>query len=191
MPNRVFTEKGLPNDLLTSEIFNNRRLKVENDDPSYTLGTQFRISYPLTVTNGSPIVLRFTSAIDFELISQTLETHESGIVLEAYRDTQGVESGAFGDIVPTYRNNFQSTAINYVGQVVVETGGVFTPDIGQAAVETVNVLSANANSQRSTVEVGTQGKRGLGAGVYYLRFSKLGGAGTALGVYSLIFDENP
>jgi len=181
----------LPIDLMTSERRAHRRLKVESDDPSYTLGTQFRISYPLTVTNGSPIVLRFTSLIDFELISQTLETHESGIVLEAYRNSQGVESGTFGDIVPTYRNNFQSTAINYAGQVVVETGGAFTPSIGQTAVETINVLSANANSQRTTVDVGTQGKRGLGAGVYYLMFSKLGGAGTSLGVYSLIFDENP
>lgn len=31
MANRVFTEKGLPNDLLTSEIFNERRLKVSDD----------------------------------------------------------------------------------------------------------------------------------------------------------------
>ena len=29
MPNRIFTEKGLPNDLLTSEVHNERRLKVE------------------------------------------------------------------------------------------------------------------------------------------------------------------
>ena len=180
----------LPIDLMTSELRAHRRLKVENRDPSYTQGTQFRISYSLTVTSGSPIVLRVTSPINFELVSQTLATHQSGIVFEAYRDIQGVESGTFGVSVPIYKNNFQSTANNYTNQVAIETGGVFTPDIGQAAVETINVLSANASAQRSTVELGAQGNRGLSAGTYYLVFSKLSGAGTALGVYSLIFDEN-
>jgi hypothetical protein len=32
MNNRVFTEKGLPNDLLTNEVHNERRLKTSSDD---------------------------------------------------------------------------------------------------------------------------------------------------------------
>lgn len=181
----------LPIDLMTSERRAHRRLKVENDDPSYTLGTQFRISYPLTVTDAAAITLKFESPIDFELISQTLEAHENGITLRVYRSTQGVETGTFGNTVPVYKNNFQSAAINYTGQVAVTTGGGFTPNAGQSAVETINVLSSQATAQRSTVAIGADGKRGLAAGAYYLVFTKLGGAGDSLGVYSLIFNENP
>ena len=181
---------GLPNDLTTSDRINIRRLKVEQGDSGYVLGTQFRISVPLTVDNGTPVVLRFESPIDFELIEQGLETHQRGITFEAYRSTQGTETGIYDTDVPVYKNNIQSTAVDYTQQVSITTGGGFTPDVGQTAVETLNALSASATAQRSTVFAGAQGRRGLAAGTYYLSFSKLGGSGTALGVYSLIFNEN-
>jgi len=181
---------GLPNDLTTSDRINIRRLKVEQGDSGYVLGTQFRISVPLTVDDGVPVVLKFESPIDFELIEQGLETHQSGITFEAYRSTQGTETGIYDTDVPVYKNNIQSTAVDYTQQVSITTGGGFTPDVGQTAVETLNALSASATAQRSTVFAGAQGRRGLAAGTYYLSFSKLGGSGTALGVYSLIFNEN-
>ena len=181
---------GLPNDLTTSDRINIRRLKVEQGDSGYVLGTQFRISVPLTVDNGTPVVLRFESPIDFELIEQGLETNQRGITFEAYRSTQGTETGIYDTDVPVYKNNIQSTAVDYTQQVSITTGGGFTPDVGQTAVETLNALSASATAQRSTVFAGAQGRRGLAAGTYYLSFSKLGGSGTALGVYSLIFNEN-
>ena len=181
---------GIPNDLTTSDRINIRRLKVEQDDTNYVLGTQFRISIPLTVDDGAPVVLKFESPIDFELIEQGLEAHQSGITFEAYRDIQGTPSGTFDAAVPIFKNNFQSTVSDYTGQVTIDTGGVFTPDVGQTAVETLNALSVSATAQRSTVFAGASGKRGLAAGIYYLSFSKLGGSGTALGVYSLIFNEN-
>jgi hypothetical protein len=181
----------LPIDLMTSERRAFRRLKVEDEDPGYNNGTQFRLSIPLTVTTANPIFLRVTSAINFELISQTLATHESGITFEAYRSLQGVETGTFNTAVPIYKNNSQSSALNYDAQVIIDTGGGFTPNAGQLSVETLNVLSASSTAQRSSVEAGVQGKRGLGAGVYFLSFSKLGGAGNSLGVYTLIFNEKP
>ena len=181
---------GIPNDLTTSDRINIRRLKVEQEDTNYVLGAQFRISTPLTVSDGAPVVLKFESPIDFELIEQGLETHQSGITFEAYRSTQGTETGVYNTAVPVYKNNIQSTVMGYTQQVNVTTGGGFTPDVGQTAVETLNALSASATAQRSTVFAGASGKRGLAAGIYYLSFSKLGGSGTALGVYSLIFNEN-
>jgi len=181
----------LPIDLITSEIRAKRRLKVEDADPAYALGQQFRISYPLEISNGNTVFLRVTSPIDFELVAQNIETHESGITFEAYRDIQGTPSGTFDAVVPIFKNNFQSTASAYTGQVTIDTGGVFIPDVGQTPVETLNALSASATAQRSTVFAGATGRRGLAAGTYYLSFSKLGAVGTSLGVYSLIFNENP
>ena len=176
---------------MTSERRAHRRLKVENDDPSYGLGTQFRISYPLTVSASDPVTIRFISPIDFELIEQSLESHQSGFTLEVFRNIQGSPTGVFNAPVPVYKNNSQSTAEDYTMQISVDTGGGFIEDLGQVAVETINVLSASSTAQRTTSFAGADGKRGLPAGTYYLRFSKLGSAGDSLGVYSLIFDERP
>tara|TARA_R110000851_G_scaffold109136_2_gene231199 strand:+ start:207 stop:761 length:555 start_codon:yes stop_codon:yes gene_type:complete len=181
----------LPIDLMTSEIRARRRLKVENDDPSYELGTQFRISYPLTVSSSTAVTIRFISPVNFELIEQGLESHQSGFTLEAFRSAQGSPTGVFDSQVPVYKNNSQTTATTYDRQVSVDTGGGFTQDEGQTAVETLNVLSASSTAQRTTSFAGSNGKRGLPAGTYYLRFTKLGGAGDSLGVFSLIFDERP
>lgn len=180
---------GIVSDLMSSGFEGVRRLKVDQEDTSYVLGVQFRVSYPLTIADGVPVTLRFTSPIDFELISQTLESHQSGYVLEVFRDAQGAETGLFNSVVPIYKNNFQSTAIEYTNQVTIETGGGFTPDAGQGAVETIHILASSATAQKSTVFAGADGKRGLAAGAYYLRFTKFEGVGDALGVYSLIFNE--
>lgn len=182
---------GIPNDIVTNDFIDKRRLKVEDADPAYALGQQFRISYPVEVSNGNTVFLRVISPVDFELVAQNLETHQSGITFEAYRDIQGTPSGTFDADVPIYKNNFQSTASAYTGQVTIDTGGVFTPNVGQTPVETIQVLSAQSTAQKSSVTISAMGKRGLAAGTYYLSFSKLGGLGTALGVYSLIFNENP
>lgn len=182
---------GIISDLMTSAFEGIRRLKVDQEDTKYMLGLQFRISYPLTVTDGNPVILRVTSPIDFELLSQVLESHQSGYTLEAFRSTQGLETGIFQTNIPIYKNNFQSKTPEYTNQVMIETGGGFTPSLGQSAVETIEVLASTATAQKSTVFAGANGKRGLSSGVYYLRFTKLGGAGDALGVYSLIFNENP
>jgi hypothetical protein len=186
-----YSINGIPNDIVTNDFIDKRRIKVEDADPAYALGQQFRISYPLEVSNGDTVFLRVISPVDFELVAQNLETHQSGITFEAYRDIQGTPSGTFDAVVPIFKNNFQSTASDYTGQVTIDTGGAFTPNVGQAPVETLNALSASATAQRSTVFAGAMGRRGLVAGTYYLSFSKLGGSGTALGVYSLIFNENP
>ena len=182
---------GIPNDIVTNDFIDKRRIKVEDADPAYALGQQFRISYPVEVSNGNTVFLRVISPVDFELVAQNVETHQSGITFEAYRDIQGTPSGTFDAAVPIFKNNFQSTASDYTGQVTIDTGGVFTPNAGQTPVETIQVLSAQSTAQKSSVTISAMGKRGLAAGTYYLSFSKLGGSGTALGVYSLIFNENP
>jgi hypothetical protein len=179
-----------PNDLMTSTVETHRRVKVDQDDTSYSFGTQFRISFPLIIS-ATPIVIKVVSPIDFELIEQSVETHQGGFAFEAFRDVQGAETGTFDAVVPAYKNNSQTTASEYTGQITLDTGGGFTPSAGQVPVETINVLSASANAQKSTSIVGANGKRGLPAGTYYLRFTRIGSSGDTLGVYALIYNENP
>jgi len=181
---------GLPSDLMTSAVEGIRRLKVDQESTAYLLGRQFRVSYPLVIPDETPVTLRVTSPVDFELVSQEVEAHEKGFVFEAFRSLQGSETGVYDSIVPIYRNNLQSSVVAYTRTITIETGGGFTPNVDELPVETINVLTASSNAQRTTSFAGANGKRGLPAGVYYLRMSKIGSTGDALGVYSLIFNEN-
>ena len=67
---------GIPNDIVTNDFIDKRRIKVEDADPAYALGQQFRISYPLEVSNGDTVFLRVISPVDFELVAQNVETHQ-------------------------------------------------------------------------------------------------------------------
>lgn len=135
--------------------------------------------------------MRVTSPVDFELVSQEIEAHEKGFAFEAFRSLQGSETGVYDSIVPIYRNNLQSDVVLYNRTIVIETGGGFNPNVDELPVETINVLTASSTAQKTTSFAGSNGKRGLPVGVYYLRMSKIGSTGDALGVYSLIFNENP
>lgn len=179
---------GIPSDTLSSDKEGVRRFKVESGTTAFDSGRQFRISLPLSIPNSTPLVIKFTTPIDIELRHQEIECDAETILFQAYRSTQGVESGTFDTAIPVYANNFKSTTPNYTLQSTVMTGGDFTPNIGQSAVETIRVRSAGSTAQRSTVGASATGTRGLPSGTYYLKLSNLEN-GTALGGFSLIFDE--
>ncbi len=186
--------RGLPLHLFTldpSDTSTNARLRVDVAQTGFFDGREFRISYPLSIATTSEVVLKFVSPIDFILQNQNLSSDSEGIIFRAYRSTQGTEGGTFGTSVDVFANNFQAKAPNYARQVTLTTGGTFTPDGGQDAVETIRVRVNGATAMSSTVGAVAQGERGLAAGTYYLVFSNITGSGTALGVYDLIWEERP
>lgn len=158
-------------------------------DTAFLEGRELRISVPLSITAATPVVLKFTTSRDFYLTSQGLTCDAEGILFEAFRSTQGVEGGTFGTAVPIYSNNFTKSTRAHTPSTLITTGGTFTPNGGQTSVETVRLRTAGATAQASTVGGVVQGRRGLAAGTYYLKFANLTGSGTALGVYSLRFEE--
>ena len=182
---------GVQQSLLTSSDHANERLKVDVGQTGFWEGREFRVSYELSISSSVSRVLKFSSPVDFILQSQSLTCDEHGILFQAYRALQGNEGGVFDGYVPIYKNNFQSTAPGYTGQVAITTGGTFTPIDVNSSVETIRLRTANATAQAVTVGGAVSGERGLAAGDYYLVFSNLAGSGTALGVYSLIFEERP
>jgi len=166
------------------------RIKTETGVTSFDLGRQFRISAPLEIVASTPFVIKFVSPVDFDIRLQSLECDNEAILFQAYRSTQGTESGTFDTSIPVYSNNFKSTVPSYTMQATLTTGGAFTPSVGQTSVETIRVKTSGSTAHATTVGGAFGGIRGLSAGTYYLKLSNFQN-GTAEGVFSLIFDEIP
>ena len=134
--------------------------------------------------------MKVSAPIDFILRVQSLDVSAGGVEFTAFRDTQVTEVGAFTDEVPIFANNNQSTALPYTREISILNGGSITINQGEVPVETIRVITSGATAQRTTVGGDIKGQRGLAAGDYYLRFTRVGG-GTAQAIYTLLFEERP
>lgn len=185
---------GLPSHIFTGDIESARgesRLQVDQGRTGFWLNHEYRISYPITIAGVAEVWIKFSASLDFILQFQDLTCYAEGLKLESYRASQGIEVGEFAIDIPFYRNNGLSTAPDHTVGVAVTTGATFTPTGGEVPTETIPVLAGSSTNRMATVGQGMQGERGLPAGDYYLKLTNLNGAGTALGVYSLIWEERP
>lgn len=184
---------GLPLDVLTSDHFNTRRLKVDVGQTGFWEGREFRISEELSIPSSTQVVFKFTSPINFILTKQSIECDQEGIKFEAFRSSQGTEGGTFNQPIAIYGNNIQSGTPEYTGQIAITTGGTFTPSALPTGkpVEIIRLRTASATAQRTSVGGSASGERGLAADTYYLKFTNLTGSGTASGTYALTFQEQP
>lgn len=162
------TRKGIspntfPDSVLTSNSGNTARLKVAVGQTGFWEGREFRISEELSIPSATPKVFKFVSPVDFILTFQNLTSDSQGIKFEAFRDNQGTE------------------------------GGTFTPDAlpDGKPVEVMRVKTSGSTAQKTTIGGSISGERGLAAGTYYLKFSNLPASGTADGVYTLVWQEQP
>lgn len=171
-----------PNDLLTSDKEDVRRIKTQNSSEAFEDGRGFRLPYEYSLTD-TPVVLRFVSAVDFMLSSQTLICDQGNIRLDAYRD--GTESGIW-TTVPTFKRNIVDNQA-YVGQVIVSTGGAITPIT--PSVDIIRVRTSGATAQQSNVSEALNSSRKLSAGTYYLQLSRIDGNDVSTGVYLIEWEE--
>ena len=164
------------------------RGKVDVANTAFWEGREYRISHEFLIDE-TPLVLRFTAPGDFMLQKQELEVDGGGIRMRAYRDSQGTEGGTFDTPVGVYKVNFMSDAPVVAHSVDLDTGGTFTPDVGQPAVETIRVVSPTQSNRMTTVSGSVGDARGLAAGVYYLVFDRINGNSGVPGVFSLTWEE--
>lgn len=177
-------KEQLPTPIMsTSDNGATARLKVDVAQTGFWEAREFRFEYEIS----APIVFKFNAPIDFILQSQTLSSHDNTATLAVYLANQGVASGSFATPVTTVNNNLLSTAPAYTGQIVITTGGTFTPSDNDPnfAREYIKSRAASATSQRSTVGGNAVPERGLPAGEYYLVFT---GADAS---YRLLYEERP
>lgn len=178
--NRVIP--GTPQQILTGESWNTARLRVDQGQTGFWEGREFRFDLEVS----APIVVKFSSPVDFILQSQTLESRDGLATFEVYGASDGVEGGTFsGDWVINLPNNAMSDAPVYTQQTVITAGGAFTPSTGAIPRESIKVKASTSSAQRQTVGGAAIQERGLPAGDYYLMFTGDDAS------YNLVYEERP
>lgn len=171
-----------PSDLLSSEKEGVRRLKVQEGSTAFSDGRAFRLPFEYSVA-GTPVTIRFTSPVSFNLTLQELSCDQGSVRLDAYRDA--TEAGVWTD-VPAFARNLVDNP-GYTRQVMLDTGGTITPT--GPSVDKIRLRTAGATAQRANVGAGLSSKRRLAAGTYYLRLSRIDGNDPATGIYLIEWEE--
>lgn len=168
----------------------NARMRVDPGQTGFYARRMWRLSFEFIDLDATPVVLRVTMPVNFQIHLQSLSVDVGGVGLRAYRTGQGTPGGSFTTPVTMYSVNFMDEKPAYAFVGAVATGGTFTPSA--PAVETIRVRTSGATAQQSTVSAAQTGERGLSADTYYLVISKLAGvSGGSSGVYTLIIEERP
>jgi len=187
---------GLPGDIYTNNQGVKERLRVDPGQTGFFTGKTFRSYLELGIpVAGPPVAFRFTSPINFILWHQDLDLTQGALRLEIFTGAvtpAGTWSSWPAGVIGVNRMT-EIPQPPYVSQITLETGGTFS---GGTAVDLMLLrCSANQGNQSSSNVGGETSERGLGAGVYYGRFSTLTGgiavADAAQGIYSLIWEERP
>ena len=186
---------GSAPDLMTSNQSGFRRYRVDVGQTGFFEGREFRMVRKVSVASGTPLVFRFTSAVDFILLEQTLNCSDGDIEFYAWRSTQGVAGGTFTPLpVAPIGKNIGSArrlydGLPYDSQVELATGGTFAPTTVEAYVDYDRAKTAGSTAQRASVQGGNDSVRYLAAGTYYLILESLGG--TSVGRFALAWEEIP
>lgn len=186
---------GSAADLMTSDESGFRRYRVDVGQTGLFEGREFRMVRKVSVTAGTPLVFRFTSAVDFILFEQSLNCSVGDLEFFAWRSTQGVAGGTFTPLpVAPIGKNIGSArrlydGLPYASQVQLATGGTFTPTDAQHYVDYDRAKTAGATAQQVSVSGGNDSVRYLAAGTYYLSLASLDG--TSVGRFALAWEERP
>jgi len=173
-----------PADLLTSQKIGTRRVRVDTGQTGFFERREFRISQELSIPVDTPLVIKFSSPVNFILWEQVIACDAHLIKFEAV--VGGTPSGAFSTPITIWGKNRMDEQPAYIGQVTISTGGSVT---GGQVAEVLRIKSGNSTAQQASVGSTVSSERGLPAGDYYLRLTADGG--TATGTISLVWEERP
>lgn len=178
--------RHLTEDLLTGskDRIGTKRIKVDQGQTGFFERREFRISIELNVAVGTPLVLKFSSPVNFILWEQSLSVDANMIKFEAVLG--GTTGGAFDTPVQAWGKNRMTIEPEYIGEVTISSGGSIT---GGQVAEVLRVKSAGATGQQTSVGGNIASERGLPPGDYYLRFTAEGG--TATGTFALVWEGRP
>jgi hypothetical protein len=190
-----FTGVDLPHDLYTSDTESFRRFRVDVGQTGLFEGREFRMVRKVIIPSGTPLVFRFTTAVDFILLEQEINCSVGDIEYYAWRDSQGAAGGTFTALpIPPINKNISASfreyeGLRYATQVALATGGTFTPTDAEVYVDYDRAKTSGATAQQISVQGGNDSVRYLAAGTYYLKLTSL--VGTSEGRFSLAWEERP
>lgn len=185
---------SVPLRLLTDKGGVSQRLRVDDGSTGFFAGRVFR-SYleQIIPTAGPAVIARFTSPIDFILLSQTLTLTQGALRAEIF---VGATSTGAWTSVPVIGVNRMSERPQpfYTPQVTVDFGlATVAGFTGGTAVDLILLRASAQNASAQNVSGVLPDGRGLPAGVYHIRFSTLAGGLTvndaAQMVYAIEWEE--
>lgn len=162
------------------------RIPVDSSHTSFFEGREFRAIRKIS----SPMVLRFTSDVEFILMFQSFTITSGEYEFHAWRDDNVTPSGTWTDL-PTFNKNISTTRKLYNGdfyqsQVTLSEGGSITVIDNDLYSDFTWLKAATASGQKSSILGQSAQDRFLAAGTYYLQFT-----GTADGSYAIEWEERP
>lgn len=169
-------------------IARSNRIQTDSDPAEFWAGTQARTFYELSIGAGASVYVRMQRPVDIVIRSFKLSVNAGEIRLEIYRGATA--AGVWSTNLPVLPKNetaFRPSPL-YVPKVTLQAGGTFT---GGTLYDVLDILTAGATAQQSTVA--DEGQSDLGApkdSVGYYKFTNPG-TGTAKGVFSAWWEELP
>lgn len=179
-----------PKIILTDRAGASQRLRVDDGSTGFFAGRVFRSYLEQVIPVAGPSVsLRFTSPVDFILLSQELVLTQGALRMEVFTGATGAGTWTAMPIIGVNRMAERPSPF-YTPLCTVDFGGTFS---GGTAVDLQLLRATAQNASAQNVSGVIPDGRGLPAGTYFIRFSTLTGGLTvndaAQMVYSLEWEE--
>lgn len=183
--------------LTTSKVSEFKTFTVDNEPIALKEGRQFRIVRKISVTEGDPIVWKFSAFTDFQLVEQQLSTSVGDIELTVHRAANVSELTAFNTPVLTFGKNITDQRRLYNGSFYtrknqVNTGGTISIIDPEQYADYDRSKTSNATAQQLSVDGSENSLRNLAGDQnqsidYYIELKSL--SGTSIGRYALAWTE--
>jgi hypothetical protein len=153
----VYTVSGFgPNDLMTSAVENVRRVKVTSQtltEKAFDEGLRFRAFYDFTLATSEVRVIKFVITKEINLTFSAQFVDAGGLRYRVYA-AGPTEGGTFTTAAESLKLNNRLNIPVVAPGITILSGGTLDTT-GFSPIDQINILTAGASAQRSTVD-GTQ-----------------------------------
>jgi len=173
-----------PNDLLTSERFGTRRVRVDFGQTGFFEGREFYTFQEFTIPSLAEIAVRATTPVDVILYESALSVEAGTVRVELYN---GGTSGEVWTPMPILPKNGMTSTPAYTPQVAMAYNGAHT---GGQLVDLVVVASSGTLNKQITAGGGVSTERGFPPGTYYYVLTNTSNQ-SAKCIFSAWWEERP
>ncbi len=176
----------LPESLFTQGDEGYRRLRVDDGQTSFFLGTQARTFKELNIAAGTSYYVKIVVPVDVVLFDVNTVLDNGTIRITTLANP--VFSGTWSETLPVIPKNTMASRPSpyYVPQVSLTAGGTATG----VAIDIVRLSVSNSSAKAQSVGSQPYSERGVAAGTYCWQIENIG-TGSATGTFSSWWEERP
>jgi len=178
-----FPGRAAPEYLLTLPAGPEARLQVDQAQTSFFTGKQFRTFKELSIVGNGELYIQATVSADIILLGVQLACDVGSFKLETLAG--GTVGTTFTIPEPVIRKNTMSTCPVVSSVVLLNSGGTVS---GSTVIDTIRVKTSGNSNLSTSVGATVADERGVGAGVYYFKFTNLDNA-TSTGVFHTFWED--